>query len=201
MEWRGLTLDEKFRDFIHSIEARTEELPRTVFIVIKRLKDDAPVREELLQFGVKPVTTADPGLIGARLGQLQGYRSRLGSLYHDVDYVYQYYKKVYEAAKAVIMPYLKSIASSEAERTTVANVLYLAKEWELMDSYKQLREAIQYRQTILSSEGETLSRQLSAITIQWSLVQSRGGRYDDLDWSSLEKAEAIEGKERGVEEW
>lgn len=205
--WRGLSLPgsvgpllDRVRDLIERPDPRTEE-------ILSRASDEYKIRKEIVESGVSSVLNADPGLIGARLGQCQAYKDRLGQLYHDVDFAYQFWKGVYEKLKSIALSSKErsSFGGSEGERVITVNNRFIAREFETMERFKNLREAISYRQSILAQEGETLSRQLSALTLQWTLIEKRGGSITDLTWESADKGR-MNGTDkvtagRGMEDW
>lgn len=201
IEWRGLDLPDSAVTILDRIRETVEDPDTRTAAILQRVADPLVVRGELLSSGVKAVTTADPGLIGSRLGQCQGYKDRLGNLYHDVDFACNFWKSVYETLKALVLSSetlqrLKTIGEREHE----ANTVYLYDEFRQYELYKQLKEAIVFRQNLLAGEGDTLSRQLTALNLQWTLIEKRGGRVEDLTWSAIDQASSSK-TSKGEEDW
>jgi hypothetical protein len=192
IEWRGLELPASSAKVLDVLA----EKALRVFPI-----DVEEVYSELLQANVPPVKVPDPGLMGLRMGQVQGWKDRLSNLHQDVSRAHHHWKKMYEAVSALALSTMGGKGSAE-ERAATARTLYIRKEYEEYAKWKELLEAIVFRQTILAQEGEVLSRQISAIQLQLTLMDRRGASIDNLVWGEGLERDSKEqaGRARGQEE-
>jgi hypothetical protein len=193
IEWRGLELPDQAARVLDEIAQRT-------LVVFPIVPED--VYRELLMAKVEPVKSPDPGLMGLRMGQVQGWKDRLSDIYQDVARAHHHWKKIYEAVHALALSVMGSKGSAE-ERASTARTLYIRKEWDEYTKWKELLEAVTFRQGTLAQEGETLSRQISAVQLQLTLLDRRGASIDNLVWGEgldRDQKEQASKSARGQEE-
>jgi len=178
IEWRGLELPDNAETVLNELAEKTTR--------VFNIDVDAYYRE-LLEAKVPPVKVADSGLLGLRLGQVQGWKDRLGDMYLEVSKAHYHWKKIYEGVSSLVLSTMSGKGSAD-ERAATARTLYIRREWEEYSKWKELLEAITFRQGLLSQEGETLSRQISAVQLQLTILERRGASIDNLVWGEgLEK--------------
>ena len=175
--WRGLLLERVTLDVVLQIQRELEAIPAEADRT--HIRND---KDELLTMRVRAVTIPDAGLIGLRLAQVQTHKDRLADIAHNATERLNYIKKRYEGLFALLLPYVQGLARSEAERKELLKN-YLRQELNMMEEARELKELVKMRQDALISSGETLSRQLSAIQLQLTIMEKTGNSVGKLVWT------------------